>query len=157
VDASKARAYGPIKQGNKGVGWKELNFAIARVMQDYCGRYKNENTLKQGLKLLKELRENEAATASAANPHELGRTLECFSLMTVGEMVMEASRARKASSLYLDFYRLDYPQMDPPEWEKLLPIKQEAGRIQVRDLPLDFHLKAPYAATYEENYERHAK
>ncbi len=157
VEAEKARAYRPIKQAKIGVGWKELNCAIARVMQDYCGRYKNENTLASGLRLIKELRENEAAAAYAANPHELGRTLECFSLMTVGEMVLEASRARKCSSVYLDFYRPDYPQMDPPEWEKLLPIKQEAGNIEVRDLSLDFHLKAPYAGTYEENYERYAK
>jgi succinate dehydrogenase/fumarate reductase flavoprotein subunit len=156
VGMEKARVYGPIKQSKDGVGWKELNYAIARVMQDYCGRYKNELTLNSGLRLLKELKENEAATAYAANPHELGRMLECFSLITVGEMVMQASLARKCSSLYLDFYRLDYPQMDPPEWEKLLPIRQENDKVKVRELPLDFHLKPPYAADYEENYQIHA-
>jgi succinate dehydrogenase/fumarate reductase flavoprotein subunit len=144
VEAEKARAYRPIKQNKNGVGWKELNYAIARVMQDYCGKYKNERTLNRGLSLLNELKENEGATAYAANPHELGRTMECFSLITLGEMVMHASLARKCSSVYLDFYRLDYPQMDPPEW------------VEVRELPLDFHLKTPYASTYEENYERHA-
>jgi len=70
-------------------------------------------------------------------------------------LVLKASAARKCSSLYLDFYRLDYPQMDPPEWEKLHPIRQENGEATVRELPLDFHLKAPYAPTYQENYERH--
>ena len=82
----------------------------------------------------------------------MGRTLECFSLITVGEMVMQASRLRKCSTLYLDFYRLDYPQMDPPEWEKHLPTRQEDGRVRSRELPLDFHLRAPYAPSYEENY-----
>jgi len=156
VEAEKARAYRPIKQSKNGVGWKELNYAIARVMQDYCGKYKNERTLNRGLSLLRELQDNEGATAYAANPHELGRTLECFSLMTLGEMVMQASLARKCSSAYLDFYRLDYPQMDPPEWEKHLPMRRENGRVAVRELPLDFHLRAPYASSYEENYERHA-
>jgi succinate dehydrogenase/fumarate reductase flavoprotein subunit len=157
VEAQKARAYGPLKSSKSGVGWKELNAGIARIMQDYCGKYKNEITLSRGLDLLSQLRENEGASAHASNPHELGRTLECFSLMTLGEMVMQASLRRKCSSTYLDFHRLDYPQMDPPEWEKLLPMKLEEGAVKVRDLSLDFHLKAPYAPTYEENYERHAR
>lgn len=157
VQAQKVRAYRPVKQGRNGVGWKELNCAIARVMQDYCGKYKNEITLNSGLRLLNELKENEAAGAYASNPHELGRTLECFSLITLGELVMQASLRRKCSSLYLDFYRLDYPQMDPPEWEKLLPIRQEDDEVKARELPLDFHLLPPYAPSYEENYERHGR
>ncbi len=155
VDAEKTRAYMPIKQSRNGVGWKELNYAIARVMTDYCGAYKNELTLSSGLRLLNELKENEAAAAYASNPHELARMLECFSLMTVGEMVMQASLARRCSSVYLDFYRLDYPRMDPTEWEKLLPMRQEGTGVRVRELPLDFHLKPPYASSYEENYELH--
>ena len=156
VAEEKARAYGPIKQTKKGVGWKELNYAVARVMQDYCGKYKNEHTLTSGLRLLGELKENEAATAYAANPHELGRTLECLSLITLGEMVMHASLARRCSSLFLDFYRLDYPQMDPQEWAKLLPMRQEDHKVMTRELPLDFHLSAPYASSYEENYRLYA-
>jgi len=157
VEAAKAQAYRHIKPSKHSVGWKELNYAIARVMQDYCGRFKSEHTLKRGLSLLHELRENEASTAYAANPHELGRLLECFSLFTVGEMVMHASLARKCSSMYLDFFRLDHPQLDPPEWAKHLPMRRTNGKVQFRELPLDFHLKAPYASTYEENYQRHAR
>jgi succinate dehydrogenase/fumarate reductase flavoprotein subunit len=156
IEAEKARTYQPIRNNKNGVGWKELNYAIARVMQDYCGKYKNDLTLHHGLRLLNELKENEAATAYASNPHELGRTLECFSLITLGEMIMQASLARKCSSVYLDFYRLDYPEMDPPEWKKLLPIRQEENKVKVRELPLDFHLKPPYASSYEENYKLHA-
>jgi hypothetical protein len=81
--------------------------------------------------------------------------LECGLLITVGELAMRAALTRKASSVYLDFYRLDYPEMDPPEWQKLLPIKQIDGKIVVRELPFDYHLKPPFAPTYEENYQRH--
>ena len=155
VEREKARVYAPLKQQRGGMGWKELNTGIARIMQDYCGQYRSEETLKLGLRLLKELRETEAAGAYAANPHELARTLECFQVITFGEMVMHSSLARKASSAYLDFHRLDYPELDPPEWDKLLPIRQEDGRVSVRELPLDFHLRPPYAPTYRENYELH--
>jgi succinate dehydrogenase/fumarate reductase flavoprotein subunit len=110
-----------------------------------------------GLRLLKELKENEAASAYAGNPHELGRTLECASVISVGELVFQSSLARKCSNSIMDFMRLDYPKMDPPEWEKLLPIRLENDKTKVRDLPLDYHLRAPYAADYEANYRAHCR
>jgi succinate dehydrogenase/fumarate reductase flavoprotein subunit len=81
--------------------------------------------------------------------------LECQALIDVGELVMKASLERRASSSVMDFHRLDYPDMDPPEWNKLLPIRQEGGKVQVRDLPLDFHIQLPNASTLEENYQLH--
>jgi len=124
-------------------------------MRDYCGRHKNEETLNLGLRLLNELKTTELDSAYASNPHELGRLLECHSLISVGELAMKAALSRKASNSILDFHRLDYPEMDPPEWNKLLPIKQVDGKSEVRELPLDFHLKPPYAPTYEENYKKY--
>jgi succinate dehydrogenase/fumarate reductase flavoprotein subunit len=152
VDAERARVYASVRRDRDGIGWKEINMAIARVMQDYCGKYKNELTLKSGLRLLGELRETELAQACASNPHELGRLLECCALIDFGEAMLHASLARKASSGILDFHRLDYPEMDPPEWNKLLAIRQAGGKALVRDLPLDYFLKPPFASTYEENY-----
>jgi succinate dehydrogenase/fumarate reductase flavoprotein subunit len=156
IDAERARVYSSLRQDKDGIGWKEINQAIARVMQDYCGKYKNELTLNSGLRLLRQLRETELASAYASNPHELGRLLECSSLIDFGEAMMKASLARKASNSILDFHRLDYPEMDPAGWNMLLPIKQIDGEVKVRELPLDFFLKAPFAPGYEENYRTHA-
>jgi succinate dehydrogenase/fumarate reductase flavoprotein subunit len=155
IDAEKALSYAPLKQNKNGIGWKEANYAIAKVMQDYCSKYKNELTLNLGLRLLKELDETELSSAYASNPHELGRLLECFSLIKTGELVIQASLARKASSETLDFYRLDYPELDPADWQKFLPIRMENNKIKVRELPFDYHLKPPYAPDYEENYRKH--
>ena len=94
--------------------------------------------------------------AYARNPHELMRVLECFSRITVGEIILHASLARKASSLPLKFIRLDYPETDQPEWDKFIVIKQENGVIKTRDLPPKFWLKPPNAPTYKENYDRHS-
>jgi len=156
IDSERNRVYSSTHQDKDGIGWKEINQAIARIMQDYCGKYKNELTLKLGLRLLGELRQTELASAYSSNPHELGRLLECFSLIDFGEAMMKASLARKASNSILDFHRLDYPEMDPPEWNKLLPIRQIKGETQSRELPLDYFLKQPFAPTYEENYAAHA-
>jgi hypothetical protein len=34
-------------------------------------------------------------------------------------------------------------------------MRREGTGVGVRELPLDFHLKPPYASSYEENYELH--
>ena len=135
--------------------WKELNAGICRVMQDYCGEYRTENTLQLGLEWLDGIRRSELARAHARNPHELMRTLECSVRLTVGEAMMHASLARKASSEGLCFKRLDYLDVDPPEWDKLVTIRREDGAVKTRDLPWDYWRRAPYASAVAENYEAH--
>jgi succinate dehydrogenase/fumarate reductase flavoprotein subunit len=156
VEREKARIYAPTRRERRSMGWKELNAGICKVMQDYCGQYKSAETLQLGLWMLGELRQSEAAAVSAANPHELARAVECLSLITTGEAVMQACLARKASSALLNFFRIDYPAVDPPAWRTLLPVKQVEGAVTVSDLPLDYHLRPPYAPTYEENYRLHS-
>lgn len=156
VETEKIRVYAPLSQSARSIGWKELNAGICKVMQDYCGQYKTEESLLVGLRLLQELQESEAAMVSAANPHELARAVECLSIITAGQAVIHASLARKASSAFLNFTRLDYPTVDPLEWRKLIPIKLEDSTVKAGELPLDYHLCPPYAPTYEENYEIHS-
>jgi len=155
IEAEKARVLEPLSRSREGIGWKEINYAIARIMQDYCGLHKNELTLRSGLRLFAELKQTELAAAFASNPHELGRLLECGALIDVGELVMQASLARQASSVYLDFFRLDFPENDPADWRKLLPIRQTGDGVAVRELSFNHHLETPNAPTYEENYRRH--
>jgi succinate dehydrogenase/fumarate reductase flavoprotein subunit len=154
VEEEKARVYAPIKR-NEGMGWKELQAGLCRIMQDYCGPYRNEETLKMGLRWLDSIKENEASIAYARNPHELMRILECLVRITVGETMMHASLARKASSRELGFNRLDYPEIDPPEWNKFVTIRLENGEVKVGDLPLNYYLLPPNDPTYEENYKKH--
>jgi succinate dehydrogenase/fumarate reductase flavoprotein subunit len=156
VDAEKNRIYAPLKHSKQTIGWKELNIGIARVMQDYCSPMLSDETLNLGVNLLNEIRETEAEMTYAGNPHELGRLLECFALISVGELVMHSSLVRKASSALLSFQRLDYPEVDPPEWQKFIPIRLEDNKVKIRDLPLDYYLKPPYAPTFDENYKKHA-
>jgi succinate dehydrogenase/fumarate reductase flavoprotein subunit len=155
VEEEKARIYAPAKRSG-GMGWKELKAGICRIMQDYCGEYKNAETLELGLRWLESIRESEASTAFARNPHELGRTVECLTHLTVGEIIMQASLARRASSLFLDFRRLDYPAEDPLDWNKIVTIRLDDGRIKTGEMPVDYWLRSPYAGNYEENYRKHA-
>ena len=155
VEEEKEHLYAPLEVKSRSMGWKELNAGICKAMQDYCGECRNEFTLKIGLELLRSLRESEATRIHASNPHELARAAECRSILTVGEMVVQASLARCASSAMLNFHRLDHPELDPPEWHKLIPIHKTGDEAAVGELPLDYHLQPPYTGSYEENYQKH--
>ena len=148
VEQEKTRVYAPL-EGSSEIEWKELNAALCRVMQNYCGEYKNEELLKIGLIWLEDLKKNEGLRVCADNPHKLMRTLEVYNILTCNEIILHSSRARKASSRYLDFFRLDYPEMDPPDWHKWVTVKRENGTVKTRELPIDFW------GPLKKNYEKH--
>jgi succinate dehydrogenase/fumarate reductase flavoprotein subunit len=150
ADAEKARVYAPVRREN-GMDWKELNAGVCRVMQDYCGEIKNEELLKIGLTWLDELDAGEFRTAFARNPHELSRMLEVFNIATVGRMIFEACRSRRASNPVLGFFRTDFPEADPSEWHKWVTVKQAGGQVTAGSLPLDFYGDMPH------NYASHNK
>jgi len=148
VAEEKRWVYVPLENDGD-IEWKELNAAMCRVMQNYCGEHKNEELLNLGLTWLDDLKVNESPGICVDTPHKLMRTLEVLNILTCDEMIIHASMARKASSKHLDFHRLDYPDIDPPEWNKWIALRMDDGKVKTRELPLDFW--KPLA----ENYEKH--
>ena len=148
VEQEKTRVYAPLNSSGE-MEWKELNAALCRVMQNYCGEYKNEELLQIGLIWLEDLQKNEGPRVCADNPHKLMRTLEVFNILMCDEIILHSSMARKASSQYLDFFRLDFPEIDPPEWHQWVTVKREDGTVKTGELPIDFW------GPLKENYEKH--
>ncbi|MFC1841273.1 hypothetical protein ACFL1N_17020, partial [Thermodesulfobacteriota bacterium] len=155
VENEKERVYAPVRR-KKGMGWKELKAGLSRIMQDYCGEVKNEETLQLGLNWINSIKESELSMAYARNPHELGRSIEFMASVNLCEAVIHASLNRKASSPRLDMYRLDYPEADPTEWNKYLTIKLEDGEIKTGEEPFKYWLLPPYSDRYEDNYRIHS-
>jgi succinate dehydrogenase/fumarate reductase flavoprotein subunit len=147
VDIEKTRVYAPVQRKN-GIHWKELNAGVCKVMQDYCPEYKNEELLRIGLKWFDEIETGEAANSYARNPHELGRLLEVFNIMTNGRLIMESCRARKASDMQLGFRRTDYIEVDTADWRKWITVKLDGGEVKVGTLALYYHgdMKTSYEA-----------
>jgi len=150
IENEKKRVYAPVKQ-TSGIFWKDLENGIARVMQDYCGDVKSGESLRIGNKWLTELNDHEVKTLRARTPHELMHALEAANILVVGQMVMNACLARKASNSFLGFIRSDYPLVDPPEWHKLLTMKLEQDQVVVGELPIN------YGAPLAENYAKYSK
>ncbi len=124
VERERKRVYAPLAESADGIDWKELNAGIARVMQNYCGELKNAELLSLGETWLADIETNEVPRVSADNPHKLMRTLDVIDILTCAQMIVKASQARKASSSTLHFNRLDFPEMDPPEWQKFVVVRQ---------------------------------
>jgi succinate dehydrogenase/fumarate reductase flavoprotein subunit len=148
IDEEKKRIYAPLRKKD-GIEWKELNAGISRIMQNYCGNPKSGELLKIGLMWLEDIEENVVPEVYAADPHKLGRTLDVLDLLTCCQAIVHACLARKASSKYLDFNRIDYPEKDPPSWHKWITIKLKDGKIVERSLPIDFW------GSLNDNYEIH--
>ena len=150
IEIEKARVYAPIKRTH-GIEWKEVHAGIAKVMQYYCSEFKTETLLNMGLNALEKIEEESVPLLSALDPHKLMRSLEDISILESAKIIIQASMARKASSMPLFFQRIDYPELDPPEWNKFLTIKLENNRVKTGSLPLDFW------GNMKEQYEAHNK
>ncbi|NVM35177.1 MAG: FAD-binding protein [Candidatus Lokiarchaeota archaeon] len=149
VKSEKNRIYSIINQSDDGIGWKEFNMYITRIMQNYCGEIKSDELLKLGLKLLEDMERDEALKLYARNPHELIRSLEVLNILTNAKMIIHSCLARKASSKHLHFIQSDYPEMDPPEWHKFITVKLENNKVKIGELPIDYY------GSLTENYATH--
>lgn len=153
VQREQQRAYAPLAATRDGPDWKELNAVIARVMQNYCSEIKNAEVLGLAEQWLEDLEANEAPRVRAENPHQLMRVHEVHDILECARMIVSACQARKASSAALHFSRLDFPELDPPEWHKWLVIRRDATSVRISDRPIGFwgELEANYRLRHAEN------
>jgi succinate dehydrogenase/fumarate reductase flavoprotein subunit len=148
VASERARLYEPLGR-EQGISWQALSEAITRVMQNYCGAVKSDQLLTEGLRMLNELREVEATALVARNPHDLLRAQETLNILTNAELVLHSCLARKASSNQLQFTRMDYPEMDPPEWYKFVTVWRDGSGVRTGSLPIDYW--GDLTANYEQS------
>ena len=145
-DQEKERLYHPMQVEN-GMDWRELNMAIAKAMQNYCGGVKCKDLLLEGLDLLKQYQEEMVPQVGASNPHELMRAHEVFDILTVAQLILEACLLRESSSVPLCFERSDFPQLDPPEDDHFITIRLDAeGNVVKGTVPKGYFgdLKTEY-------------
>ena len=151
----KARVYAPVNKPGGDIGWKEFNYALVRIMQDYCGAYKTEHTLNMGITRMKDLLETEGERMYVNNPHELARAIESLSLAELGIAYMQVAIARTKNVVRLSFQRNDISETEEDgNWN---PVHLEGDKVVSRFLSVNYHLQEPYAPTLAENYKRYAE
>ncbi len=68
-----------------------------------------------------------------------------------GKIRLAHSLARQASSRVLNFFRIDYPQIDPPDWNKFVTVKLENNKVIAGSVPINYY------GNMKANYEAHNK
>ncbi|MDP4222749.1 MAG: FAD-binding protein [Bacteroidota bacterium] len=150
VRTEKERVYNPVRNRHStGMGWKELNMGISKVMKNYCGEVKHDELLKIGLRHLDDFEHNIIPGTCANNPHDLVRLLEVFDILTVAQIIMNACLARKSSVKALCFTKLDDSGTD--DSGSLIVLRQKEGKVETRKLSIDFF------GDLKKNYEKFSK
>ena len=147
IEKEKSRIFAPTKR-DRGIEWKELHNGLTRAMQYFVSEFKTERMLSMGLEEIERIEAESVPRLFALDPHKLMRSIEDLSMIEYAKIIIQASLARKASSNFLNFKRIDYPQIDPPEWNKYLTMKLENDKILHGDLPQRFwgNMKQQYEA-----------
>ena len=157
VDREKERLYAPLFVKD-GMDWRELNKAVSKAMQNYCGGVKNDMLLTQGLELLESYEREYVPALSCQNPHELMRAHEVTDILEVCRLIIHSCLLRKSSSVPLCFERSDYPQTDPEEDRCFITIYQEDGEIRSRRIPKRYYgdVKTQYEACNQDYIKEEA-
>lgn len=138
IETEAKRLYAPMYRED-GLDWKELNFAISKAMQNYCGEIKCDDLLKEGLALLDSYERDYVPQLVCDNPHNLMRTHEVLDILDVARLIINACLLRKSSSKPLCFTRSDYPELDPEQDRYFITIRQENNRIISRNVPQNYY------------------
>lgn len=147
IEQERQRVYAPLSADpNCGTSWKELNEAIAKAMQNYCGEIKRDELLLSGVELLQRYEREIVPNTYAANPHELVRLLEVFDILTVSQIILQSCLARHQSCEKLEFYRSDD---DGKEMAPFIVVRNDGEKVVSREVPLD------YAGNIKEAYEKY--
>jgi len=157
----KERLYRPMYVKD-GMDWRELNKAISKAMQNYCGGIKNDMLLRQGIELLESYQRDFVPMLSCRNPHELMRTHEVLDILDVSMMILNACLLRKADSAQLCFERSDNDKSKAAEEDCFITISQENGTIMSRRVPKNYYgdVKTGYEAhnvDYREEAEKYGR
>ena len=150
IEQEKNRILAPTKRSG-GIEWKELHSGLTRAMQYFVSEFKTERLLNMGLEEIERIEVEAVPQLFAHDPHKLMRSIEDLSMIEYAKAVIHASLARKASSMHLGFNRIDFPQMDPEEWNKFLTVKLENNKVQTGELPQCFW------GDMKQQYEAHNK
>jgi succinate dehydrogenase/fumarate reductase flavoprotein subunit len=146
VDAEMKRVYAPLNQSSSSsITWKELNEAISKTMQNYCAEVRCDEVLQSGIEQLERYQKEIVPLGTALNPHELTRLLEVFDILTVAQIILQASLARKQTCKKLEFYRSDD---DGKPQKPFIVIRNDGEKVISREVPLD------YSGDIKTNYEK---
>lgn len=126
IVSDRRRLYSEIMIRETGPGWKEANFAVQQIMNDYAGtEVRSATLLNAGLKYLRDVKKKVYATIKAEDSHSLMRCIETQELIDIGEVIFLTALERKETRGM--HKRSDYTFTNPLT-DKFITIRQVDGK-----------------------------
>jgi succinate dehydrogenase/fumarate reductase flavoprotein subunit len=114
VEAERARIAAPLAR-SEGLTPFQVEFKTRRIVNDYLQPPKITRKIELGLDRFGEITED-LEQMSAANPHELMRAMEAYTIRDCAELAARASLFRTESRWGLYHLCVDHPEKDDANW-----------------------------------------
>jgi len=108
---------------NNAIQHTTFEYKLRRIINEYLLSPKNASSLKKGLNLINELREQLPHQVQARNFHELSKILEIGYILDCAQMSALSSLTRKESRWGCIHKRSDYPDTDDVNWLKHIDLQ----------------------------------
>jgi len=106
-----------------GTPYWQIEGTIRKIMSEHVGMARTDLGLRTGLQKLERL-ESHLDDMKVSNLHELMRSRETRSILTVGKMMATAALFRTESRNRPYHYRLDFPETDDTNWSGLVVVQK---------------------------------
>ncbi len=112
-----------------GYSYRQIEDTIRKIMSEHVGMSRTDLGLRTGLEKLERL-EAHLDEIKVSDLHELMRSRETRSILTVGKMMASAARFRTESRNKPYHHRLDYPETDDTNWSGLVVVQKKGSGFQ---------------------------
>ncbi len=128
VMKSKEDVLAPL-QIKDGAAPLELEMKIRDIVERYCGAYRSEGRIIQGLWRLNSVKEKFLSQLKARTPHELMNAQEVKNLLLLAEVHLRCAKERKESRP--GNWRLDYPDKQNDRWTASMIAKKDGEKVMI--------------------------
>ena len=112
-----------------GYSYRQIEDTIRKIMSEHVGMSRTDLGLRTGLEKLERL-EAHLDEIKVSDLHELMRSRETRSILTVGKMMASAARFRTESRNKPYHHRLDYPETDDTNWSGLVVVQKKGSGFE---------------------------
>jgi adenylylsulfate reductase, subunit A len=118
-----------------GYPYWQIEDTIRKIMSEHVGMARTDLGLRTGLQKLERL-ESHLDEMKVSDLHELMRSRETRSILTVGKMMASAARFRTESRNRPYHYRLDFPDTDDTNWSGLTVVRKKGNGFECSFEPI---------------------
>lgn len=136
IDVLKTKMMNPLIF-SEGYLADQVIYNVLKAIVPYRVSYiKNETTLRNALKEIKRIKEEECLQIKAPDLHELVKANEARNMVEIAEIMLDAALFRKESRSF--HFREDYPITDNQRWLKWVMVEKDGNDLKLYPKEIDW-------------------